>query len=89
MDPLKQALMRASVDQGGTDSAHCSITTVEAVARMDCPTSMSHDGISESTLFCAATLHRFGVPVDYSKLEDCVLPEACHCCVAPLWDPGI
>jgi hypothetical protein len=88
MDPLKQALMRASACQCGLDSAHCSSATVEAVARMDCQASLSHDGISESTLFCAATLHRFGLPVDYAKLENCVLPEACQCCAVPLWDPG-
>jgi hypothetical protein len=63
--------------------------TVQAVARMDCPASLSHDELSEGTLFCAASLHRFGLPVDYAKLEATVLPETCPCCTAPLWEPGL
>ena len=31
-------------------------------------------------------LYRFGLPYDYAKLEDFVLPESCPCCSAPLWD---
>jgi hypothetical protein len=88
LDPVRKALMRAAAGQCGRDSAHCSLATVEAVARMDCPASLSHSELSEGVLFCAATLHRFGLPYDYANLENCILPESCACCSAPLWDPG-
>ena len=55
---------------------------------MDCPGSMAHAEINEGTLFCASTLHRFGLPYDYAKLEDFILPESCPCCSALLWDPS-
>jgi hypothetical protein len=55
---------------------------------MDCPGSMAHAEISEGTLFGASMLHRFGLPYDYAKLEDFILPETCPCCSAPLWDPS-
>ena len=32
---------------------------------------------SEATLFRAATLHRFGLPYDYAKLDTETLPEMC------------
>ena len=80
--------MRATAGQCGRDSAHCSLATVEAVARMDCPASLAHSELSEGVLFGAATLHRFGLPFDYANLESSILPESCPCCSAPLWDPG-
>jgi hypothetical protein len=62
---------------------------VKAVATMDCPTSLAHVEASEASLFCASTLHRYGLPYEYAKLESCVLPKSCPCCNAPLWDPGL
>ena len=88
MNPLQQELMRASAGQCGMDSAHCSTSTVREVALMDCPASMTRAEISEGTLFGASMLHRFGLPYDYAKLEDFILPETCPCCSAPLWDPS-
>jgi hypothetical protein len=88
MNPIQQSLMRASAGQCGTDSAHCSSSTVREVALMDCPGSMSHAGISEGVLFCTSMLHRFGLPYDYAKLEDFTLPEMCPDCRAPLIDPN-
>ena len=81
--------MRATAGQCGTDTAHCSSATVQAVARMDCPASLSHDQLSEGSLFCAASLHCFGLPVAFAKLDTWVLPETCPCCTAPLWEPGL
>jgi hypothetical protein len=46
-------------------------------------------GSREATLLCAATLHRFGLPVDYARLKHEILPESCACCNAPLWNPNI
>jgi hypothetical protein len=88
MDPVKQALMRASAGQCGMDTAHGSTTTVRDVARMDCPGSMAHAEMSEGVLFTSSMLHRFGLPYDYAKLEDFILPETCPCCSAPLRDLG-
>ncbi len=51
---------------------------------MDCPASLSHDKLSEGALFCAISLHRFGLLVEFAKLEAFVLPETCPCCTAPL-----
>ena len=36
-----------------------------------------------------ATLHRFGLPVDFARLKAETLPETCACCKAPLWDSAI
>jgi hypothetical protein len=77
INEVKQSLMRAAAGQCGVDTTHCSMATVHAVARMDCPASLSHDELSEGTLFCAASLHRFGLLVDYAKLEAVVPPETC------------
>ena len=77
MDAVNQSLVRASAGQCGMDTAHCYLATAQAVARMDCPASLSHDKLSEGALFCAASLHRFGLPVDFAKLEASVLPETC------------
>ncbi len=82
MDPVKKALMRASACQCGSDTAHCSTTTVRDVARMDCPGSMAHAEMSEGVLHISSMLHHFGPPYDYAKLEDFVLPESCPCCSA-------
>jgi hypothetical protein len=84
MDPLQQTLMRASAWQCGTDSAHCSTTTVHEVALMDCPGSMALAEINEGVLFCASMLDRFGLPYDYAKLEDFTLPDSYPCCSDPL-----
>jgi hypothetical protein len=59
---------------------------VEAVAKMDRPTSLAHEDSSEATLYCAATLHRFGLPFDYARLSKVLLPEVCPCCFVPLGD---
>ena len=56
---------------------------------MDCPAALAHAEISEASLYCAATLYRFGLPLDYAKLANFTLPETCSCCNAPLWDPGM
>jgi len=84
MNAVKQALMRALACQCGTDSAHCSTATVKEVARMDCSGSMAHAEISENILFTTSMLHRFGLPYNYARLEDFLLPESCPCCYAPL-----
>ena len=86
LDPARKALMRATAGQCGRDSAHCSHSTVEAVASMGRPASMKPDYASEGTLFCASTLHRCGMPYDYARLESTILLEHCYCCKAPLWD---
>ncbi len=76
--------MRAFAGECGRDSAHYSMSVMEAVARMDCPVSLSHDEISEDALFTDATLHRFGLPYDYAKLEDVssrkIVPPALFLC---------
>jgi len=86
MDPIRQTLLRANAGQCGRDSAHCSLQIVRSVATMDCPAALAHTETSEASLYCAATLHRFGLPLDYAKLENYSLPETCSCCNAPLWD---
>ena len=60
-----------------------------AVATIDCPSSLAHDETSDASLYCAATMHRYGMPHDYAKMENLVLPETCACCSAPLWGPGL
>jgi len=39
----------------------------------------NHGDSSEATLFCVATLHRFGLPFDYVKLEPKTMPEIDVC----------
>ncbi len=56
---------------------------------MDQPGFGVHGESSEATLFCAATLHRFGLPFYYARMEPKTLPEMCACCKALLWDPTI
>ncbi len=77
LGPVKQALMRATTGQCGRDNAQCSRATVEVVAKMDRPTSMAHDDSSKATLFCMATLNRFGLPYDYPRLSKVSMPEIC------------
>ena len=75
MDPIRRTLLRANDGQCGRDSTHCSLQTVRAVATMDCPAALIHAETSEASLYCAATLHRFGLPLaDYAKLDDFILP---------------
>ena len=50
---------------------------------------MAHAELSEGVLFTSSMLHRFGLPYDFAKLEDFILPESCPCCSAPLRDPGL
>ena len=89
MDPIRRTLLRASAGQCGRDSAHSYLQTVRVISTMDCPAALAHTETSEASLYCAATLHRFGFPIDYAKLKDFTLPETCSCCSAPLWDPGM
>ena len=48
---------------------------------------MAHAGMSEGILYNSSMLNRFGLPCDYAKLEDLILPELCPCYSAPLQDP--
>ena len=50
MDIIKQSLMRAPTGQRGLDSAHYSGAIGEAVARMHCLASLSHDELGEGVL---------------------------------------
>ena len=59
------------------------------MATINCPAALAHSETSEAPLYCAATLHRFGLPVDYARLKAVTLPEMCACCKAPLWDPSV
>ena len=77
MDAVKHALMRTSAGQCGIYSSHGSMATVEEVSRMVCPGSMAHAEMSEGVLFTTDMLHRFGLPYNYAKMEDYVLPESC------------
>ena len=85
LNPTKQALLRANAGQCGLDSAHCHASTVQEVVSLDRPGGVE-GGSRKASLFCAATLHRFGLPVDYARLKMVTLPESCACCDAPLWD---
>jgi len=89
MDPVRHTRMRAIAGQCGRDSRHCSLPTIKAVATMDCPSSLSLEGTFDTFLFCAATLHRYGLPRDFARMENHTLPETCHCCQALLWDPDL
>ena len=89
MDPVRQTIIRATASRCGRDSAHCSLSTIKAVATMGCPSSLSLEGTSDASLFCATTLHRYGLPHDFARLENHTLPETCHCYQVPLWDPDL
>ena len=56
---------------------------------MDHPRNYELQEVSESTLFNAATLQRFGLPYDFDSLSSTTLPELCPCCRAPLVDLSI
>jgi len=84
----KHSLLRATAGQCGLDSAHCNSSTVQEVVSLDRPGG-GEGGSREPSLFCATTLHRFGLPVDYARLKTVTLPESCAWCNAPLWDPAI
>jgi len=88
LNPTKQALLRATASQCGLDSAHCHSSIVKDVTNLDRPGGID-GGSREAALFCAATLHRFGLPVDYARLKTETLPESSACCNAPLWDRAI
>ena len=81
LNPVKKALLRATAGQCGMDSAYCTMDTVREVASLDRPGG-GHNGedLREASLFCAATLHRFGLPVDFARLKFDTLPETCSCC---------
>ena len=64
---IRQSLLRATAGQCGLDLAHCHESTVKAVAGLD-RHGCSEGGSREAALFCASTLHRFGLPVDYARL---------------------
>jgi hypothetical protein len=81
-------LLRAIAGQRGLDSAPCHSSIVKDVVNMDRPGGMD-GGSREAAQLCAATLHRFGMSVDYARLKTETLPESCACCNAPLWDPAI
>ena len=90
LNPIKQTLLRATAGECGLDSAHCHFATVRDVAKLDRPRGGSQgEGSRETTLFRAATLHRYGQPVDFARLAAETLPEICACCKAPFWDPAI
>jgi len=38
---------------------------------------LSYVETSEASLFCASTLHRYGLPYEYATLETFMLPESC------------
>jgi len=76
LNPTTQALLRASASQCGLDSAHCHSSTVKDVASLDRPGGID-GGSREAAIFCASTLHRFGLPVDCARLKTETLPESC------------
>jgi hypothetical protein len=90
INPVKHALLRATAGQCGTDSASCTMDTVREVAGLDRLGRGNHGEDSrKASLFCAATLRRFGMPLDFARLNAETLPEMCSCCKAPLWDSAI
>jgi hypothetical protein len=57
---------------------------------MECPSiALAHEESSYTSIFCPATLHRYGLPYDFAKMDFYTLPEVCACCNAPLWDPNL
>ncbi len=75
MDPVRQTLTRATAGQYGRYTAHCLLLTVNAVATMECPATLSHEETSEAMLFCASTLHRYRLPHDYARMVTLTIPE--------------
>jgi len=88
LNPTKQSLLRAAAGECGLDSPHCNSFTIQEVVSMDRPGG-GNGGSREASLFCAATLHRFGLPMDYARLKHETLPESFACCNAPLWNLAI
>ena len=77
LNPTKQSLFRATAGQCGLDSAHCySSTIIREMISLDRPGGLD-GGSREASLFCAATLHRYGLRVDYARLKSETLPELC------------
>ncbi len=70
---VKQALMRATACHSGMDYSQCHADIVKEVAKLDRPGFGNHGESSEGTLFCAATLHSFGLTFDYATLEPKIL----------------
>jgi len=68
MDPVRQTLLRDNAGQCGRDTSHCSLKMVGAVATMDYLAALAHEECSDTSLFCAATLHRYVIPYDYAIL---------------------
>ena len=79
MEPVKNALMRASAGKVGMDSIECLSSTVEAVAGLDHKGYVDREGANEGSLLRAASLPNFGLPYEYEILETSVLPETCAC----------
>jgi hypothetical protein len=88
LKPIKQTLLRATAWQFGLNTAHCHSSTIKDVVKLDRLEGMgggSRDGGSrEAAQLCAATLHRYGLPMDYARMKTETLPETCACCNAPL-----
>jgi len=89
MDPVRGALMRASAGQCDMDYVGCAASTMEDVTGLDHKVSTDKEGTSERSLFFAATLHSFGLPYEYARLETYVLQETSACYKAPLWDMAV
>ena len=78
-NPVKQTLMRAIACQCGLDSSQCHAETVTEVAKLDRLGFGNHGESNEATLFYASTLRRFGLPLDYARMEPNTLPDMCAC----------
>ncbi len=81
--------MRATSGQCGLDSSHCHSYTVGEVAKLGDLGMGNQVESSDATLLCATTLHRFGLPYDFARLDTDTLLESCANCSAPLWAPAI
>jgi hypothetical protein len=75
LNPVKLSLMRATAGQCGVESSACHSDTVRKVAKLDRPGFGHNDESIETTLFCAATLHRFGLPYDYAEIDSETVPK--------------
>jgi hypothetical protein len=70
LNPVKKALLRTTLGQCGMDLALCTMDTARDVAGLDHPGKENGgEDSKEASLFCAATLHRFGLPLDYARLN--------------------
>ena len=84
-----RTLLRANAGKCGRDTAHSSLKMVRSVDTTDCLAARVHEKSFDASLFCAATLQRYGLPYNYTKLDTHILPKTCACCNAPMWDPGL